>query len=302
MKTRAGFVALIGEPNSGKSTLMNKMIGAKISIVTHKVQTTRAQIRGIQIIDQSQIIFLDTPGLFEPRQRLEQAMVATAWGGAEDADIVLLLIEAHRGVTEGVELIIRNLHTRAKVGPTSLAINKIDREKPDILLELSSKLNAMFNFDQTFMLSAKTGDGVADLNGWLAEQVPHGPWLYGEDQITDRPLRLIAAEVTREKLILRLHQELPYKSTVETEFWEERKDKSIHIEQVIYITRKGHKGIVLGNKGETIKAVSIAARKELEEFLHLRVHLFIRVKVRPNWMDERERYEQMGLQFTGQDV
>ena len=302
MKTRAGFIALIGEPNSGKSTLMNKMIGAKISIVTHKVQTTRAQIRGIEIIGHSQLIFLDTPGLFEPRRKLERAMVATAWSGAEDADIVLLLIEAHRGITEGVEFIIRYLDQRVKVGRTSLVINKIDREKPEVLLELSLKLNAMFNFDRTFMLSSKTGDGVEDLKDWLAEQVPYGPWLYDEDQMTDQPLRLIASEMTREKLILRLHQELPYQLTVETERWDTRKDKSICIEQVIYVVRPGHKGIVLGNKGGTIKAVSIAARKDLEDFLRLRVHLFIRVKVRPNWMDEKDRYEQMGLQVTGQSV
>ncbi|MAY33530.1 MAG: GTPase Era [Rhodovulum sp.] len=296
--TRAGFVALIGEPNAGKSTLTNRMVGAKVSIVTHKVQTTRARIRGVALEGDSQIVFVDTPGLFRPRRRLDRAMVAAAWGGAADADIVVLLIEAHRGITDGVNAIIDALNERVTPNQTvALAINKIDRVKAEVLLDLSAKLNEAYPFAQTFMISAERGYGVDDLREWLAERLPEGPWLYPEDQIADLPMRMIAAEMTREKLTLRLHQELPYQLTVETEKWEERKDGSARIDQVVYVARDGHKGIVLGNKGETIKAVSKAAREELETFLDRKVHLFLQVKVRPNWLEESERYSEMGLDF-----
>ncbi len=297
MTTRAGFVALIGEPNAGKSTLLNRMVGAKVSIVTHKVQTTRARIRGVAMEADTQIVFVDTPGLFQPRRRLDRAMVAAAWGGAADADVVVLMVEAHRGVTEGVERIIEGLADIGEGRTVALALNKIDRVNPEALLGLSKDLNARYPFAETFMISAERGHGVERLRTWLAGILPEGPWLYPEDQIADLPMRMIAAEMTREKLTLRLHQELPYQLTVETESWEERKDGSARIEQLIYVVRDGHKGIVLGHKGETIKAVSKAAREELETFLGRRVHLFLQVKVRPNWLDEAERYSEMGLEF-----
>ncbi|MFG6561800.1 GTPase Era [Sulfitobacter sp. 1A15299] len=297
MTTRAGFVALIGEPNAGKSTLLNRMVGAKVSIVTHKVQTTRARIRGVAMEGDAQLVFVDTPGLFQPRRRLDRAMVAAAWGGAADADVIVLLIEAHRGVTEGVERILEELGNIAKGRRVALAINKIDRVEAPVLLGLAEKMNAAFDFAETFMISAERGHGTDTLREWLAGEVPEGPWLYPEDQIADLPMRNIAAEITREKLTLRLHQELPYQLTVETENWEERKDGSARIDQLVYVVRDGHKGIVLGNKGETIKAVGKAAREELEEFLGRKVHLFLQVKVRANWLEEAERYSEMGLDF-----
>jgi GTPase len=296
--TRAGFVALIGEPNAGKSTLTNRMVGAKVSIVTHKVQTTRARIRGVALEGAAQIVFVDTPGLFRPRRRLDRAMVAAAWGGAADADVVVLLIEAHRGLTEGTQAIIEALKERITPNQTvALAINKIDRVKAETLLALSAKLNEAYPFARSFMISAEKGHGVEDLRRWLAEQMPLSPWLYPEDQIADLPLRMIAAEMTREKLTLRLHEELPYQLTVETEHWQERDDGSVRIDQVVYVMRDGHKGIVLGNKGETIKAISTAARAEIAEFLGRPVHLFLQVKVRENWMEEAARYSEMGLEF-----
>ncbi|GHF04501.1 GTPase Era [Aliiroseovarius zhejiangensis] len=294
---RAGFVALIGEPNAGKSTLTNQMVGAKVSIVTHKVQTTRARIRGVAIEGNAQIVFVDTPGLFQPRRRLDRAMVAAAWGGAADADITVLLVEAHRGVTEGVKRILEGLEEIGKGRTFALAINKIDKVKAEVLLALAKDLNDRYDFAETFMISAEKGHGVQALRAWLAEQLPEGPWLYPEDQIADLPMRMIAAEMTREKLTLRLHQELPYQLTVETENWEERKDGSARVDQVIYVARDGHKGIILGKKGETIKAVSQSARAELEEFMGRKIHLFLQVKVRPNWLDEKERYSEMGLDF-----
>ena len=296
--SRAGFVALIGEPNAGKSTLTNRMVGAKVSIVTHKVQTTRTRIRGVAIEGAAQIVFVDTPGLFRPRRRLDRAMVAAAWGGAADADVVVLLVEAHRGMTDGVRAILDAL--RERLGPgrkVALAINKIDRVKAEALLALAADLNAAYPFDKTFMISAEKGHGVEDLRRWLAGMLPEGPWLYPEDQIADLPLRMIAAEMTREKLTLRLHQELPYELTVESETWEERKDGSVRIDQVIYVARDGHKGIVLGHRGETIKAISTAARAEIADFLGRPVHLFLQVKVRENWLDEAARYSEMGLDF-----
>jgi GTPase len=297
MTRRAGFVALIGEPNAGKSTLLNRMVGAKVSIVTHKVQTTRARIRGVAMEGEAQIVFVDTPGLFQPRRRLDRAMVAAAWGGAADADVIVLLVEAHRGVTEGVERILEGLGDIAKGRIVALAINKIDRVASESLLSLTKDLNDRFDFAETYLISAEKGHGVEALRQWLATKLPEGPWLYPEDQIADLPLRMIAAEMTREKLTLRLHQELPYQMTVETEAWEERKDGSARIDQVIYVVRDGHKGIVLGHKGETIKAVSKASREELSEFLGRNVHLFLKVKVRPNWLNEAERYSEMGLNF-----
>jgi GTP-binding protein Era len=295
--TRAGFVALIGEPNAGKSTLLNRMVGAKVSIVTHKVQTTRARIRGVAMDGDRQIIFVDTPGLFRPRRRLDRAMVAAAWGGAADADIVVLLIEAHRGLTDGVRAILDNLKEKVGNRPVALAINKIDRVKAEELLALTKKMNEAFPFVETFMISAEKGYGCDDLKAWLGDRMPESPLLFPEDQIADLPLRMIAAEITREKLTLRLHQELPYQLTVETEHWDERPDGSARIDQVVYVSRDGHKGIVLGHRGETAKAVSKAAREELEEFLGRKVHLFLQVKVRPNWLEEAERYSEMGLDF-----
>lgn len=298
MTTRAGFVALIGEPNAGKSTLLNRMVGAKVSIVTHKVQTTRARIRGVAIEDESQIVFVDTPGLFQPRRRLDRAMVAAAWGGASDADIIVLLVEAHRGVTAGVEVILERLQEVAQGRRVALAINKIDRVERSVLLGLAEDLNKRFPFVETFMISAEKGYGVDDLKAWLARELPEGPWLYPEDQIADLPMRMIAAEMTREKLTLRLHQELPYQLTVETENWEERPDGSVRIDQVVYVARDGHKGIILGKKGETIKTIGQLAREEISRFLDRKVHLFLTVKVRPNWLDEAERYSEMGLDFS----
>ncbi|MET4102216.1 GTP-binding protein Era [Roseovarius sp. MBR-78] len=297
MTNRCGFIALIGEPNAGKSTLLNRMVGAKVSIVTHKVQTTRARIRGVAMEGESQLVFVDTPGLFQPRRRLDRAMVAAAWGGAADADIVVLLIEAHRGISEGVERILEGLSEIAKGRRIILAINKIDRVEAPVLLALTKEMNDRFAFEKTFLISAEKGHGVDDLRGWLAGEVPEGPRLYPEDQIADLPMRMIAAEMTREKLTLRLHQELPYQLTVESENWEEREDGSARVDQVIYVMRDGHKGIILGHRGETIKAVSRAAREELEAFLGRRIHLFLQVKVRSGWMDESERYSEMGLEF-----
>ena len=297
-ETRAGFAALIGEPNAGKSTLLNQMVGAKVSIVTHKVQTTRARIRGIAMHGAAQIVFVDTPGIFRPRRRLDRSMVKAAWGGAADADVILFLIEAHRGLTDGAQAIIDQLREHAGKTPVALVINKIDRVKAEALLALSQQVNAAFDFATTFMISAEKGYGTDDLREWLAQEVPHGPWLYPEDQIADLPMRMIAAEITREKLTLRLHEELPYQLTVETENWEERKDGSAKIDQIIYVLRDGHKGIVLGHKGEAIRAVGKAAREELSAFLERPVHLFLTVKVRENWLDEAERFREMGLDFN----
>ena len=301
--TRAGFVALIGEPNAGKSTLLNRMVGAKVSIVTHKVQTTRARIRGVCMQGQAQIVFVDTPGLFRPRRRLDRAMVKAAWGGASDADIIVLLIEANRGLTDGVQAIIDRIADEMPKGqPVALAINKIDRVKAETLLALTGQMNEAYAFTKTFMISAERGYGVADLREWLAGQLPEGQWFYPEDQIADAPMRHIAAEMTREKLTLRLHEELPYQLTVETEKWEDKPDGSTRIDQIVYVARDGHKGIVLGNQGETIKSIGTAARAEISEFLGRTVHLFLQVKVRPNWLDEPERYSEMGLEFKDGDA
>ena len=296
--TRCGFVALIGEPNAGKSTLMNAMVGAKVSIVTHKVQTTRSRIRGIAVEGNAQIIFVDTPGLFRPRRRLDRAMVASAWAGAGDADLVVLLVEAHRGITEGVEAILAALDEHVR-RPVALAVNKIDRVKRPALLPLLEKVGKRRDWAETFLISAEKGDGVRDLKRWLAKSLPESPWHYPEDQIADLPLRQLAAEITREKLTLRLHQELPYQLTVETESWEDRKDGSARIEQVIYVAREGHRGIVLGKGGETIKAIGQEARRDIAELIGRPAHLFLTVKPRPNWENEPERYREMGLDFSG---
>jgi GTP-binding protein Era len=301
--TRAGFVALIGEPNAGKSTLLNRMVGAKVSIVTHKVQTTRTRIRGVAMEGASQIVFVDTPGLFRPRRRLDRAMVKAAWGGAADADVIVLMIEANRGLTEGAGTIIDRMRDQIPQGrPVALAINKIDRVRAEVLLALAEKMNEAYGFVKTFMISAEKGYGVQDLKAWLAGEVPLGAWFYPEDQLADMPMRMIASEMTREKLTLRLHEELPYQLTVETENWEDKPDGSTRIDQVVYVARDGHKGIVLGNKGETIKAIGQSARAEISEFLGRTVHLFLQVKVRPNWLDEPERFTEMGLDFRDGDA
>jgi len=272
-------------------------VGAKVSIVTHKVQTTRARIRGVAMEGESQLIFVDTPGLFRPKRRLDRAMVAAAWSGAADADVVVLLIEAHHGMTEGVEAILAGLKERTGKRKVALAINKIDRVEASVLLKLTEDMNAAFPFAQTYLISAEKGYGIRELRAWLAAEVPEGPWLYPEDQIADASMRMIAAEMTREKLTLRLHQELPYQLTVETETWEDRPDGSARIDQTIYVARDGHKGILLGKGGETIKSVSKAAREEIAAFVGHPVHLLLQVKVRPGWLDEAERYSEMGLNF-----
>jgi GTP-binding protein Era len=293
--TRCGFVALIGAPNAGKSTLINKAVGTKVSIVSRKVQTTRALVRGIALVGTSQIIFVDTPGIFAPKRRLDRAMVATAWVGAGDADAVALLVDARKGEDEETAAILEGL---AKVkGPKVLVLNKIDTVEAQSLLELTSRLNRDNLFVDTFMISALKGHGVPKFVKSLADKMTPGPWLYPEDQVSDAPLRSLAAEITREKLFERLHDELPYQSTVETELWKDQPDGSARVEQTIYVTREGHKKIVIGEGGRTIKAIGSAARKEIMEAAEHKVHLFLFVKVRPDWGDDPERYRMMGLDF-----
>lgn len=293
--TRAGFVALIGAPNAGKSTLINQLVGAKVSIVTHKVQTTRALVRGIAMKDNAQVIFVDTPGIFKPRRRLDRAMVTTAWGGAADADLVALLVDARKGVDEEVEAVLQRLTDVRQ--PKVLILNKIDVVKRDTLLALTADLNARGNFEATFMVSALNGDRVDDVLSYFAKRVPAGPWLYPEDEISDAPLRMLAAEITREKLLMRLHEEIPYESTVETEVWKDIGKDRVRIEQTIFVARDSQKKIVLGAKGQAIKAISMAARVELAELLEKRVDLFLFVKVRENWADDPERYREMGIEM-----
>ena len=294
-ETHSGFVALIGAPNAGKSTLVNRLVGAKVSIVTHKVQTTRAIVRGIATHGQAQIVFVDTPGIFKPRRRLDEAMVTTAWGGAKDADVVMLLIDAERGIRGDAEAILDNL--KGVRQPKILILNKVDRVRPEALLTMAKQANERAEFLRTFMVSALTGTGCDDILDYLAASLPAGPWYYPEDQLSDLPMRQLAAEITREKLFLRLHQELPYSSHVETERWEEKKDGSVRIEQTIYIERESQKKIVLGAGGETIRAIGQASRKDLSEILEQPVHLFLFVKVRENWSDDPERFREMGLDF-----
>ena len=293
--TRSGFIALIGAPNAGKSTLVNQLVGSKVSIVTHKVQTTRALVRGIVIHDQTQMVLVDTPGIFKPKRRLDRAMVTTAWGGAKDADLILVLIDVEQGIDDEAEILLDSL--RDKKRKVILVLNKVDRIEAPMLLELAKKANEKVKFDQTFMISALRGYGCKDLLKYLAENLPEGPWYYPEDQISDMPMRMLAAEITREKLYLRLHNELPYSSTVETESWEEKKDGSVRIQQVIYVERDSQKKIVLGHEGQAIKSIGQAARKELMEILEQKVHLFLFVKVRDNWGNDPERYREMGLEF-----
>ena len=293
--TRCGFVALIGTPNAGKSTLANALVGSKVSIVTPKVQTTRALVRGIAIEGAAQLIFVDTPGIFSPRRRLDRAMVATAWGSTHDADVVALLIDAHKGELDDDDAILRTISDLR--APKVLVLNKVDLVKKPALLALAQSLNERMAFAVTFMISARSGDGVADLRRWLAVNVPAGPWLYPEDQISDAPLRQLAAEITREKLYLRLHQELPYQSTVETDVWKELRDGAVRIEQTIYVERESQRKIVLGKAGQAIKAIGAAARADIAAAIEQPVHLFLHIKVREGWGDDPERYREMGLEF-----
>jgi GTP-binding protein Era len=293
--TRCGFIALIGAPNAGKSTLTNALVGSKVTIVSRKVQTTRALLRGIAIVGDAQLVLMDTPGIFAPRRRLDRAMVTTAWGGAHDADIVVLLIDAKKGADEEAEAILGRLAEVAK--PKVLVLNKIDLTGKPSLLTLAQTINTKATFDATFMLSAASGDGVDDLKAWLAAHAPRGPWHYPEDQISDAPMRSLAAEITREKLFNRLHQELPYQATVETDTWKDLRDGSARIEQTIYVERESQRKIVLGKGGATIKAIGAEARKEIAELTEQKVHLFLFVKVREGWGDDPERYRQMGIEF-----
>ena len=293
--TRCGFIALVGAPNAGKSTLLNALVGSKVSIVSRKVQTTRALIRGIAIEGQAQLIFVDTPGIFSPRRRLDRAMVTTAWTGAHEADLVGVLIDARNGIEDEAEEILRRLGDVKTL--RVLILNKIDVVSKEKLLALAKDANTAAKFEATFMVSALTGDGVGDLKTWLAQRVPYGPWLYPADQISEAPMRQLAAEVTREKLFERLHQELPYHSTVETDVWKELRRGDVRIEQTIYVERESQRKIVLGKGGQTIKAIGEAARKEIAEIADAKVHLFLFVKVRENWGDDPERYRAMGLEF-----
>ncbi len=292
---RCGFVAIVGAPNVGKSTLLNRLVGAKVSIVTPKAQTTRFRVLGICIEGATQLVLVDTPGIFKPRRRLDRAMVAAAWGGAREADLILLLVDSAAGLDADSRAIVERL--RAEGGEAILALNKVDAVKKPALLKLAAALDGTGVFTHTFMISAKTGSGVPDLLAHLAGAVPEGPWLYPEDQLTDMPGRLLAAEITREKIYLQLHQELPYASTVETETWKENKDGSVRVGISVFVERPSQKAIVLGKGGARIKAIGAAARTELEELLERRVHLFLFVKVRKDWGEDPERYRDLGLDY-----
>jgi GTPase len=294
-ETRCGFVALIGAPNVGKSTLVNALVGSKVTIVSRKVQTTRALIRGIVIEDNAQIILVDTPGIFSPKRRLDRAMVSTAWSGAHDADLVCVLLDAKAGIDEEADAILNKLASVRH--PKILVLNKIDLIPREKLLALAQAANERMKFEHTFMISALSGDGVDDLRKTLARMVPAGPFHYPEDQMSDAPLRHLAAEITREKIYRQLHQELPYQSTVETDSWTERNDKSVRIEQTIFVERESQRKIVLGKGGATIKSIGADSRKEIAEILGVPVHLFLFVKVRENWGDDPDRYREMGLEF-----
>jgi GTPase len=295
MTRRCGYVALVGAPNAGKSTLLNLLVGTKLSIVTPKVQTTRSRVLGIALKGDAQLIFIDTPGIFAPKRRLDRAMVAAAWAGADDADIVVVLVDAARGIDDDTRGILDRLKTtqRRRV----LALNKIDLVKREQLLPLAGELSQLCDFERVFMISSTAGDGTADLGDFLAGAVPEAPWLYPEDQLTDLPQRLLAAEITREQIYLQLHQELPYAAAVETEQWEERQDGSVKISQVIHVQRDGQKAIVLGKGGAQVKKIGAAARAELEKLLERRVHLFLFVRVTPEWAEDRERFQAMGLDY-----
>ena len=290
-----GFAAVIGAPNAGKSTLVNALVGAKVSIVTHKAQTTRARMRGIAIAGKSQIVLVDTPGIFTPKRRLDRAMVETAWTEAREADVAIIVVDAARGLDDVVEPVFRQAGELAI--PLVLALNKVDKIEKAKLLALAAEASKRLPFEQLFMVSALSGDGVEDLKAYLAGRMPHGPWLFPEDQIADAPLRQWAAEVTREKMFLRLHEEIPYSSTVETNDWKQLKDGSIRIEQTIFVERESQRKIVLGAKGQAIKQISMEARREIAEGIETPVHLFLFVKVRENWADDPERYREMGLEF-----
>ncbi len=294
--TRCGFIAVIGAPNAGKSTLVNQMVGAKVSIVSHKVQTTRVPVRGIAIEGNSQLVFIDTPGIFRPKRRLDRAMVQAAWGGAHDADIVVMLVDAAKGIEEDLERILSKLADAPH--PKILVLNKVDRvTDKDRLLPLIAKISEKQTFDRVFLISALDGNGVADLKRYLAEKMPLGPWHYPEDEISDAPLRMLAAELTREKIYEFLHEELPYSTTVETTDWKAFKNGSVRVEQTIYVERDSQKAIVLGKGGQTIKNISAKSRNELAKILEHDVHLFLFVKVRENWGSDPERYREMGLDF-----
>ena len=294
-RQRCGFIAVIGAPNAGKSTLVNALVGTKVSIVSHKVQTTRVPLRGIATAGDSQLVFIDTPGLFTPRRRLDQAMVEAAWGGARDADLVVLVVDAAKGLDEDLERILERLKD-AHI-PLLAVLNKVDRvAAKEKLLALALDLEARAPFQRLFMISALTGDGVGDLKAYLAAQAPPGPWHYPAEDISDAPLRMLAAEITREKIFHRLHDEIPYSTTVETSAWQERKDGSVRIEQTVYVVRDGQKAIMLGKGGQTIKQISTEARKDMAEILERPVHLFLFVKVRAGWQDDPERYREMGLE------
>jgi GTP-binding protein Era len=294
--THAGFAALIGAPNAGKSTLMNAMVGQKVSIVTPKVQTTRSRIRGIAMHGTSQIIFVDTPGIFTPKRRLDRAMVQAAWQGAEDGDVLLVVHDcARREIDSDTLSIIKQLgKTQRKA---SLVLNKIDLAPQERLLERAAELSKLYDFDRIFMVSAETGNGIEDLKSWLAEKMPESPYLFDPDDLSDMPLRLLAAEILREKLFLNLHQELPYQLTVETDSWEEREDGSAEVHLSIYVAREGHRGIILGKNGQSIRRIGTAARRELEDALDRRVHLFSHVKYRKDWMNDSARYSVWDLDY-----
>lgn len=294
--TKCGFVALIGAPNAGKSTLLNSLVGSKIAIVTHKVQTTRARMVGVAIHGDNQMVFVDTPGIFAAKKRLERAMVSAAWEGANDADAVVFMVDATLRIDDDTRAIAEGLKESGK--KAILALNKIDVVKRETLLAKAQELNELGDFEETLMISAKTGSGLDDLQDKIAEYLPLSPWLYPEDHLTDITERMLAAEITREKFFLRFHEELPYATTIETERWKELKDGSVRIEQVIYVERDSQKKIVIGKGGQGLKTIGKMAREELEELLERKVHLFIFVKVRKGWSDDKERYQNMGLEWT----
>ena len=296
MTRRCGYVAILGAPNAGKSTLLNTLIGQKISIVSPKVQTTRTRILGIQVTGEAQIIYVDTPGIFQPKRRLDRAMVAAAWGGAADADRILLIVDAEEGITDEVRVIVDHLKSTKR--RAALVLNKVDAVKRDTLLGLAQTLDAEGIFDTVFMISALKGDGTKDVESWVVAQLPLAPWLYPEDQLSDVPQRVLAADITREQLYLQLHDELPYQATVETERWQEHDDGSARLDQIVYVQRPGQKAIILGKGGRQIKRIGERARLELERVFERRIHLFLFVKVRENWADDRERFDAIGLDFN----